>query len=301
MASLLGTQGLPGAANPLGAITGAAPVALGATPGAQAQSPFQSFITGGIPVPKIVLTLLTIFPPTGITGLNLYAVNNVVGNIIKSLSYGVGILWGMYFNRMYPSTISTIISALMFLGPWYIFDIITILDNKSKGFESPIPISGYPDLSPYPDDGTGRWNMSPALISLILTAIPAGIAGGTGIANFYSPNAVSGDTQKYIGYATIATGGLLGAMSLYGATRTPASVPSTSTLPTAAPSVNPLQLGGGRSRVPSLSQIARDLVRPIDAKNSAESKSFLGILAIVFLGGIAIAVTRSKRAAKTSS
>jgi len=298
MASLLqGLQGIPGlpaapapvAANPLGAIAGptVAPVAA-----QQPQSPFQGFLTGGVQMPKFVLVLLTMFPPTGIVGLNLNAVENIVGMIIKSLSYGVGILWGMYFNRVYPSTVSNIISILMFIGPWFLFDIFTILDSKFLGFKPPISIPGYQPLSGYPGVERGAtWKLSPALMGLIATTIPAGIAGATGIANYYSPNAVSSDTQKYISYGTIGVAALVGGFSLFSLFRTPAAAA------VAPPSVLPPPLQGGGSRAPSLSQIARELSRPIHARGNTESQSFVGILAIVFLGGLAIAVTRAKQAA----
>ena len=282
--------------NPLGAITGATPAtgATAATATASPLNPFQKFLNNGIPMPKFVLFLLTIFPPTGIIGLNLSAINNVVGTIMKALSYGIGILWGMYFYRLYPSTISKVISILMFIGPWYLFDIISILDNPFIGFRSPIIIPGYPEISEYKDiaNPDGTWTLSPTLLGIIMTTIPAGIAGGTGIASYFSPSSVSDDTKKYINYTTIGMGALIGGIGLYSMFQTPA---------TAAAAAPLVQGGGGRSRVPSLSEIAKDLARPIDARNNAESQSFLGILAIVFLGGLAIAVTRSKQAAKTTS
>jgi hypothetical protein len=228
----------------------------------------------------------------------------MVGTIIKGLSYGAGILWGMYFNRMYPSTIGNIISILMFIGPWYLFDIFTILDSKFLGFKPPIEIPGYPPLSGYPGVEKGEsWRLSPALLGVIMTTIPAGIAGATGIANYYSPNAVSGDTQKYIGYATAGVGALVGGMSLYSmfqvpATAAPAPAPAPAPFPPQVGQGYPSFQGGGG---PSLSQIAKTLTRKMDIKGETESQSFLGILGIVFIGGLALAVTRSKQAAKTSS
>lgn len=292
--------GFPPAAippNPMGAVpglAGAVPGLAGAVPGlagvASPQTYFQKFLMGGIEAPKIALTALTLFPTTGIVGLNHQAVGNAMGMLFKIMSYGVGILWGLQFNKVYPGTLGTIISALMFAGPWYIFDCLQILFGpyETEGFVPPVPLEGFPVQKPKPD---GSWLFTPTTLSILISTLPAGAYGMTSILKYYMPNVDIENVQKYSGYATMGVTGLGAALSVFSMARAPALAPAGVTA-----GLTPLR-GGGKDTLPPLSHFIKRLKESQAPKARNDSWAFLGILAIVVFGGFTLASARSKVAA----
>jgi hypothetical protein len=237
---------------------------------------------GGFPMEKFTLIALTLFPPTGIAGLNLQAVQNTVGALLKVGSYVLTSLYAIRLMAMYPGVITRVLSAALFLGPWYLYDSMNILlnpDFSKEGFQPPVPIPGYPP--PAPTDG--RWLLTPILLSLIMATLPVGALGLSGIVNQFSPGAITGDTQKYMGYAVAGTAGLGVLFSLFAANRAPATG-------AAIPAI-PSMTGGGRS-LPPLSSFAKDLMRSTSPQAFQESLSFLGILGIVVAGGVLLSILR---------
>ena len=270
-------QAIPGASGAAAAVPGA-------------QSPLAQLLQGGIRMPKIALTILTIFTPTGMIGLNQQAVGNTLGAILKVVSYGFGILWGLLFNNMYPSALGRFVSVLMFLGPWYIFDILNILFNPTfneDGFEPPIPIQGL-QKTPMSEDGT--WLLTPTLMGLIVAVLPAGAYGLTSILKYYFPGMDVADAQKYMGYATLGAGTLLGGLSIFNAVRTPAAPAMAGTSPSSSTAPPIQQLGGGG--LPPLSQFVKGIQKAASPEAFNESLSFLGILGIVIVSGIVLGLTR---------
>lgn len=274
---------------PTGALM--APAAAAGTTGI-VQTPIQQIMAGGYPMEKMTLIALTLFPPTGIAGLNLQAVKNTAGAFLKFGSYVITSLYAVKLLAIYPSTVSYVLAAVIFLGPWYLFDAMNIFLNPNfakEGFQPPIPIPGFPP--PTPTDG--RWLLTPVLLSLILATLPAATLGSTGIANTFAPGAVGGDVQKYMGYAVAGTGLLGTAFSLFAANSGGAQPPLQQSSSMVAP-VAP-QLGGG-TPLPPLSFFANKLLHAKRPEAVNESITFLGVLGIVIAGGLAMGLLRNSAA-----
>lgn len=238
---------------------------------------------------KFTLIALTLFPATGIPGLNLQALNNTVGALLKVGSYALSAVWAVRLMNIYPGTITRILAAALFVGPWYLFDCMSILFNPDfpkEGFRPPVPIPGYPAAAPT----DGRWLLTPSLLSLILAALPAAALGSTGILNSFAPGLVGGDVQKYIGAAAGSTAALGLAFSLFAANKAP-----TVGAGMAVPAAVPLQ-GGGGSGLPPLSAFAGDLMKSKSPQAYQESLAFMGVLGIVVAGGVALGLLRSHAA-----
>jgi len=242
--------------------------------------------TNGITLGKIPLQLLTLFPPTGYAGLNLSAVNLQITAVIKAATYGLGIVIGIYANRLYINEVAKFVSfVLTFFPPWYIFDCIQVLsgDNfDTRGFALPVSFPIIPD---------GGWNgiswvLTLPLLSLILGTIS--IAGLAAVTNFVPPD-IMNSYGKYIQYSIGASAilfGLIGISSLF-ALKPPKSVPY----------VQPVlqQQGGGHKGLPPLSSFIGNYVPHPSSTKYKEAVPFLGILALIILGGTSISFLRSKQ------
>ncbi len=247
-------------------------------------TPLQQFIAGGMRMEKFTLILLTLFPPTALAGLNLQALGNTTGALLKVGSYLVSSLWAIRLMRIYPGILTKVLSAFLFLGPWFLFDCMEVLINpefSKQGFRPPLPIPGYPAGKAT----DGSWLLTPTLVSLIIALLPSYALGATGIVNQFFPGAVTGDTQKYMGYAVGGSAALGGAFALYSANSTGA-VPSGTVMP---------QMGGGKA-LPPLSSFAHELKRSASPEAFQESLTFLGILGVIATGGIALSMVRNAAA-----
>lgn len=240
------------------------------------------FSTGGIPLGKLPLTLLTIFPPTGYLGLNLTAVGMPITSAIKAASYGTGIAAGMYADKLYVNDVAKILSyILVFAPPWYIFDCIQILTDNNfdrNGFQLPLPISAIPSGG----GKEGKWNLTFPLLNLILAA-----TSFTGLAFVlkYLPENITKQLGTYIAYGT-AGGGTLFALVAVGAMfmQKPAAAGG------ATSNISPpssLQSGGGSKTLPPLSSFIKDLYKK-DDDNLKEAIPFIGILALIIVGGFSL-------------
>ncbi len=244
-------------------------------------------MAGGMRMEKFTLILLTLFPPTALAGLNHQAIGNTVGALLKVGSYLVSTLWAIRLMGIYSGVITKVLAAALFLGPWFVFDIMEIMMNPEfpkQGFRPPLPIPGYPP--PKPTDGS--WLLTPTLVSLILALLPSYALGATGIVNQFFPGAVGGDTQKYLGYATGGAAVLGAAFAVMSANKAPAApIP-------AAPTT---QMGGGGTKpLPPLSSFAKGLMQSSSPKAFEESKAFLGLLGVIITGGVALSMARNAAA-----
>jgi hypothetical protein len=249
-----------------------------------------------LPMGLLPLQLLTAFPPTGLAGLNWFAVGQPITGILKLLTYGVGILYGILFQTVFPGTLSNGTSFLMKLGPWYLFDAIqALLDPafKDNGFQAPIPIEGLP----VGGGVDGKWTLTAPLIAMIVATLAA---SGIAVAQLLPPGTLDPNTMKIVNYATTGGGVLLGGIGLVGAfmmakPTTAATVRGSSGQassflsslePTAAEEPMPPQTGGSRrGMLPPLSTFADKLAAESDPVYTYQALTFLGLLLLVALGG----------------
>lgn len=260
--------------------------AAATTPAQPSQmTPIQQMLAGGFRMEKMTLILLTLFPATGLAGLNLQAVKNTTGALLKVASYLVSSLYAIRLMRVYPGILTKLLSAALFLGPWFVFDILEILvkpDFEKEGFRPPIPITAYPPAAPT----DGSWLLTPTLVSLIVAVLPAYALGSTGILNSFFPGLVGGDTQKYMGYAVGGTALLGAGFSMFAANRAPTAA---ALMPQAGGGVS----GSGGNPSKPLSAFAKDMMRSASPEAFQESKAFLGLLGIITASGFVLGVARN--------
>jgi hypothetical protein len=242
-------------------------------------TPVQQFMAGGMRMEKFTLVLLTLFPPTALAGLNLQALGNTTGALLKAGSYVVTSLYAIRLMRIYPGILTSALSALLFLGPWFLFDCMEILMNpdfSKQGFRPPLAIPAYPP--PRPTDGS--WILTPTIVGLISALLPSYALGLTGILNQFAPGLIPGDTQKYMGYAAGSAATLGAGFALFSATKAP------------MPGTTPM-MGGGRRTLPPLSALANDLMQSAGPKAFQESLLFLGLLGMIITGGVVLGTVRN--------
>lgn len=246
-----------------------------------ASSPPSLFSGQGIPLGKLPLQLLTLFPPTGYLGLNLSGAGMQVTAAIKAASYGIGIAAGIYANKLYVNQVAQFLSYILFFAPpWYLFDCIQILtDNKFdvNGFQLPLPIS----IIPSGGGVGGNWYLTFSLLSLILGATSL---SGFALIQKYMPESISGSLGKYTSYATGGGAALFGLAAVAGM-----FMQKSSPLPQ-LPQLPQLQQGGGK--LPPLSSFINEL-QPKKG-GSKEAVPFIGILALIILGGFSLNYLRSQ-------
>lgn len=234
---------------------------------------FLSYLQGGINMPKIALIALTLFPPTGIIGLNWIAVGNSPIAFIKAISFVIISFAIIFLTPFYPFFAPyKVISALTLFGPWYAYDVLQILDKSfdEDGFTLPIPIEGLPAQGKL--DADGKWKLTLPLGSMIVATL---LASGFAIAD-YLPNSM----QTYFKYASAGGGTLFtGIAAVSGLT---------STTPVGGgvtPSTTTVLQGGGSRDLPPLSTFINKL-RYKKTKSASEALAFFSILGIIVFGGI---------------
>lgn len=237
------------------------------------------FSENGIPLGKLPLQLLTMFPPTGYLGLNLSGVGMPITAGIKAASYGTGVAIGMYANNLYVNQVAKFLSYVLFFAPpWYIFDCIQILTDSKfdiNGFQLPLPIPAIPS-----GGGVGgNWNLTFPLLSLILAATSI---SGLGLITFikpYLPKDIADSVFKYTSYATGSGAAVFGLAALAGMfmQRSNAAIP-VAAIPAA-------QTGGGK--LPPLSSFINEL-QVKQTGGSKEAVPFIGILALIIVGGFSL-------------
>jgi hypothetical protein len=280
------------------------------------------FNSAGIPLGKLPLQILTLFPPTGYLGLNLSAVGLPITGAIKAATYGAGVFAGIYANRLYVSQVAQILSyILIFAPPWYIFDCIQILaDSKFdiNGFLLPVPVPAIPSGG----GKEGKWTLTFPLLSLILAA-----TSFTGLAFIkkYLPDDLMKSVGKYAGYATLGGGILFTAIGLIslimqkpaagtavpgvpsaisplaGISGLTSAIPGVSAITSVVPGLAPtpaavpLAQSGGGSSLPPLSSFIHNVAKQ-EGGGETQAIPFIGTLALIILGGFSLSFLRSKQA-----
>jgi hypothetical protein len=257
------------------------------------------FNATGIPLGKTALILLTMFPPTGYLGLNYSAVGLPITAGIKAAVYGLGIAIGIFANRLYINEVAKVLSyILIFAPPWYIFDCIRIISDSQfdqDGFIPPVPVQAIPTTQ----GNNGNWNLTFPLLSLILATTSF---SGLAFVSKYLPATITDSIGKYSAYATAGGGALFILAAGVGLLmQRPASTNVASTgVSTGVPTIpglgglaQGLMKGGGANSLPPLSSFINKLTP--QSGGSKEDVPFLGILALVILGGFSLSFLRSKQ------
>ena len=265
------------------------------------------FNAAGIPLGKTALTLLTIFPPTGYLGLNYSAVGLPFTAGIKAAVYGLGILIGIFANRLYINEVAKVLSyILIFAPPWYIFDCIRIITDSNfdeDGFIPPLPLQAIPTGQ----GNNGNWNLTFPLLSLILATTSF---SGLAFVTKYIPSSITDSIGKYSAYATAGGGALFIIAAGIGLFM---QRPAVGVMPSGGPALagglagglgglpgglpvglaQGLMRGGGTTSLPPLSSFINKLTP--QSGGSKEDIPFLGILALIILGGFSLSFLRSKQ------
>ncbi len=254
---------------------------------------FGMFIlAGGFPLPP--------FSYLGFAGLNLYSVGSMTYFGVKAGIQTLLTLANTYLLAYYPKL--WWVGYLLVLNPWYVFDLIQMFSPAfpKEGFKVPFLHT--------PLGATGK--MTPALAAL---AVGAMSVGSYSLVNMlpvelqasYKP--LLNSIFLTVGTLATITGGGLSSMlvlpqaysaiksSLGEAGAAAAATPVPVAAPVAASSA--VQAGGG---APSLSEVARKIeagkITLQDGGGSSDPSAavFLGTLGVAALGGISLALIRSK-------
>ena len=256
---------------------------------------FQSLLTG-FPLSGmlgyITLLFLTIFPVTGVVGLNLVAVGEPITAFLKLGSVGISLLIMTFLAPYLPLFLQgPWMTWITGLGPWYIFDILQIIefsDFNKNGFVSLIPIA---------PSGGGKgsaWRLTSTFVNLFLATIAA---SGQIIPAIF-PNASIGNVSfSSIGnWTSIVSGSALGisAVGSLAAVALGPSIAPTSIIAALAPAV------GGASGLPPLSEMMNTMTRPESVLQSGggitpKEKIFLSALGFIGIVGICMGFARSKQ------
>ena len=239
---------------------------------------FLSKLQAGIPMPKIALILLTLFPPTGIIGLNWVAVGNSPIAFMKAISFVFITFTMIFLTPFFPAFAPLrLISMITYFGPWYAYDVIQILDKSfdTDGFGLPLPIKEVPAIGTLNKDG--KWLLTMPLASMIIATL---LASGFAIKEFLPDSMKTYFTYASAGGGTLFTG--IAAVSGLTSTTPATTVPTTTVLQ-----------GGGSKEMPPLSTFINQL-RYKSTKTADEALAFFAILAIIVLGGIATTVFKPK-------
>jgi hypothetical protein len=273
-----------------------APAAIPAAPGGIIGF-FQNLLTG-FPLSGtlgyITLLFLTVFPVTGIAGLNLIAVGEPLTAFIKASSCVVSLLLMTFLSPYLPVFMQgnwmTWVSAL---GPWYIFDILQLVeysDFNKNGFVSLLPI--------LPSGGgkNSSWRLTITFLNLFLATIAA--SGQVLPAIFPDMSIFGVSTSTFGNSVSIVSASLFGITSLgslaavaFGPSIAPASV-----VAALVPKVG----GGTATSLPPLSDMLETLSssNPLVQTGGAVMPSdriFLSVLGFVAVVGICMGFARSKQ------
>lgn len=242
-----------------------------AIPSGGTQSILQR-LAEGISMPFWTLKVLTIFPVTGLIGLNHAAMQNQPMAMLKAGSILLSAVIIQSLLPYYPSFLRKAIVVFSSLGPWFMFDIFEVLNPNflNHGFRLPLNITleGVTPLKPT----NGEWKLTNGMAATIAAAFAAsGIAiAGLMPANIV-PASVSQNITYFLGGAVVLLAGVAIADNFMA--KSPIA------------SVMPKMTGGG---LPPLSHFADKLLTSKD-----ESYAFFAVLALIVMGGLVTAAFKT--------
>ena len=284
-------------------------------PAASTKSSFTKFIQDGITIPWLGLFILAggiPYPPfsyLGLGGVNLLVVGSTMWFAMKAgLQFGIT-LANTFITAYYPEL--WWLSTLLSFNFWYLFDLLQMFSPAFhyEGFK--VPFTTFDPNKPLhtklydTEDGNktyAKGAIGPTSILVIggLTCI-----GTYSLLNYLPPvvtaawKPIVNTIFTVVGGVTALAGGGIGGMlvlpKLMSSLKSNVAEVS-SALPPAAPTV---QTGGA---IPSLEVIANKILNGEETMNNQEgggsddtaTNVFLGTLTVVTLGGIGLALIRSK-------
>ena len=291
-------------------------------PAASTKSSFTKFIQDGFDIPWLGLFILAggiPYPPfsyLGLGGVNLLVVGSTMWFAMKAgLQFGIT-LANTFITAYYPEL--WWLSTLLSFNFWYLFDLLQMFSPAFhyEGFK--VPFTTFDPNKPLhtklydTDDGNktyAKGSIGPTSIVVIagLTCV-----GTYSLLNYLPPvvtaawKPIVNTLFTVIGGVTALAGGGIGAMLVLPklmsslksnvAEVSAALPPAPPVAPPAAPTV---QKGGA---IPSLEVIANNILNGEETMNNQEgggrddtaTNVFLGTLTVVTLGGIGLALIRSK-------
>ena len=295
-------------------------------PAASTKSSFTKFIQDGFDIPWLGLFILAggiPYPPfsyLGLGGVNLLVVGSTMWFAMKAgLQFGIT-LANTFITAYYPEL--WWLSTLLSFNFWYLFDLLQMFSPAFhyEGFK--VPFTTFDPNKPLhtklydTDDGNktyAKGSIGPTSIVVIagLTCV-----GTYSLLNYLPPvvtatwKPVVNTIFTVIGGVTALAGGGIGGMLVLPrlmsslksnvAEVTAALPPAPPAAPPVAPPVAPtIQKGGA---IPSLEVIANNILNGEQTMNNQEgggrddtaTNVFLGTLTVVTLGGIGLALIRSK-------
>jgi len=286
MAALLGAGAVPGIG--------------GAVPATGMMGIMQKLLTG-FPLSGMLgyltLMFLTVFPITGIAGLNLVAVGQPITAFLKFSSVAISVVLMTFLAPYLPLMIQgSWITWIANLGPWYFFDVIQMMDNTAfmtDGFRSMIPIA----LIPSGGGKDGTWMLTSTFINLFL----ATIAGSGQLLPALFPNMVIGGmSTKTIGNAVSIGGGSVLGVSALASLAAVAFAPAAAGAGAAVAGTALMHAGGSLESLPPLSKFIDTLTTTSAvAQNggggaSKSEKVFLSVLGFVAIMGLFMGIARTK-------
>lgn len=282
----------------------------GATPKPEAKTGLSKYIpfnvewfglfilAGGIPIPP--------FSYLGYGGLNLWAAGSLMYFAMKAATQAILVLINTFVTVYYPGL--WWVGYLLFLNPWYLFDILQMFSPAfaKEGFKVPFthfnpkkPLGKQVDISGNKTFAGGT--VTAALLAASLALLGAGTYG---LLNLLPPSITSGykpiinSIFAVLGGVTALGGGSAGIMML---PQLMGSLKTNSAEFTAATAQK-----GGSAELPSLDEVANRILehKPLQSgggeSEDLSSNIFIGILTLVTLGGISLALVRSKAESRES-
>jgi hypothetical protein len=256
---------------------------------------FQNLLTG-FPLSGmfgyITLLFLTVFPVTGIVGLNLIAVGEPITAFLKLISVGISLILMTFLAPYLPLFIQgDWLLWVAGLGPWYIFDVLQMIefnDFNKNGFVSLISIA------PSGGGKGGNWRLTSTFVNLFLATLAG---SGQLLPALFPDVSIGGVSGSSIGnWTSIISGSALGVSAV-------GSLAAVALGPSVAPASVVVAVGpqlGGASSIPTLTEMMDTLSKttyPVQAGGAMtpSDKIFLSVLGFVAVVGISMGFARSKQ------